>query len=56
MIPYAERNEKFCKGIELLEYLVFSNREIKKIQRNTRRAAEYRTTKILIDSFTENLR
>ena len=56
MIPYAERNEKFCKVIELLEYLVFSNREIKKFQRDTRRAVEHRTRKILIDSFTENLR
>ena len=56
MIPYAERNEKFCKVIELLEYLVFSNREIKKFQRDTRRAVEHRTKKILIDSFTENLR
>ena len=56
MIPYAERNENFCKVIELLEYLVFSNREIKKFQSDTRRAAEYRTGKILIDSFTKNLR
>ena len=56
MIPYAERNEKFCKIIELLQDLVFSNREIKKFQRDTRRAAVHRAKKILIDSFTENLR
>ena len=56
MIPYAERNEKFCKIIELLQDLVFSNREIRKFQRDTRRAAVHRAKKILIDSFTENLR
>ena len=36
MIPYADRNEKFYKIIELLESLVFSNREIKKYQCDTR--------------------
>ena len=56
MIPYKDRNEKFCKMIELLESLVFSNREIKKYQCDTRRALEFRIIKNLIDSFTENFR
>ena len=56
MIPYGEINEKFCKIIELLESLVFRNREIKKYQHDTRRAVEFKIRKNLIDSFTENLR
>ena len=56
MIPYRERNEKFCKIIELLESLVFSNRKIKKYQYDTRRAIEFRIRNNLMDSFTENLR